>query len=207
MAQLDPHMITQIIVAVGTLGVCILAIWGDWIRSHITGPKLELELHDPSGDLTTRQDRRRTLYYHVKIVNKRQWAPARRVRILCDWISKRVSDGSFVRQPLIIPVQLTWAFPTFHELLPTISKDDICDLGYLDETGNQFRLSLYIYPNNFQGFVNANEAMQVGLVVRADNFTSRSPFVLEISWDGEWCADPDEMRNHLIIREVQEYAG
>lgn len=105
-------------------------------------------------------------------------------------------------EPLIIPVQLTWVFPSFHELLPNIRTDDICDLGFLDEDGQRFKLSLYVYPNNFRGFISANEAMRVKLIASADNFTSKSPYVLEISWDGKWSSNLDEMRKHFIIKEV-----
>lgn len=197
------YVITQVLIAIGTVGVCILAIWGDKIRSHIAGPKLEFELHDPEGDPTERQNGTRTIYYHVKIKNKRHWAPARRVRILCNSISRKpLSRGSFVQEPLVIPVQLTWAFPTFHELLPTIVKEDVCDLGYLDEGSDQFKLSLYVYPNNFRGFINADETMRVSLIATADNFTSKSPYVLEISWDGKWSPYLDDMQKHLVIKEV-----
>ncbi len=199
---MELYLIIQIVIAIGTVGVCILAVWGDKIRSCIAGPRLEFELHNPRGDLTKRQDGIRTIYYHVKIKNKRHWAPARRVRILCNSISKKASDGSFTQEPLTIPVQLTWAFPTFHELLPTIVADDICDLGYLNEDSRQFKLSLYVYPNNFRGFINANETMRVSLIAAADNFTSKSPYTLEISWDGKWSPYLDDMQKHFVIKEV-----
>lgn len=195
-------LITQIFVAIGTVAVAIFAIYGGTIRSWIAGPKLKFTLHNARGDLTTRANRRRTIYYHIKIENERQWAPARRVRVLCTAISKRASDGPFVQEPLIIPVQLTWAFPAFHELLPNVSTEDICDLGYLDEASARFVLSLYVYPNNFRGFISSNETMHIGLIASADNFTSKSPYILEISWDGNWSPNLDEMRQHLVIREV-----
>jgi len=196
------YLTVQILIAIGTIAVAILAIWGGKFRDWLAGPKLELKLHNVHGDLTTRQDGQRTIYYHLKIENKRPWAPARRVRVLCTAISKKAPDGSFVKERLIIPVQLTWAFPSFHELLPNVVRDDICDLGFLDENNKQFILSLYIYPNNFRGFVLSNEAMRVSLIASADNFTSKSPYILEVSWDGKWFSDLEEMRKHLVIKEV-----
>lgn len=200
------YLITQVFIAVGTVAVAILAIWGEKIRDWMAGPRLEFKLHNARGDLTTRQDGQRTIYYHVKIENKRRWSIARRVRILCTTISKKAPGGSFVQESLIAPVQLTWVFSSFHELLPNVATDDICDLGFLNENSNQFRnqfrLSLYMYPNNFRGFISANEAMRVSLIASADNFTSKSPYVLEISWDGNWSSNLDEMRKHLVIKEV-----
>jgi len=193
------YLITQAFIAIGTVAVAILAIWGEKFRP---GPKLEFKLHDARGNLTNRQNGQQTIYYHVRIENKRRWAPARRVRILCTSISKRAPDGSFVKEPLIIPVQLTWVNPSFHELLPNIYTNDISDLGSLDENSNHFKLSLYIYPNNFRGSISANEAMRVSLIASADNFTSKSSYNLEIVWDGKWTSNLEEMQKHLVIKEV-----
>jgi hypothetical protein len=196
------YLTTQVFIAIGTVLVAILAIWGEKLRNWIAAPKLLFKLHNARGDLTSLTNGQQVIYYHIKLQNDRQWAPAKRVRVLCVAISKRASDGSFVKQPLIIPLQLPWAFPSFHELLPTIRKDDICDLGSLEQNATQFKLSLYFYPNNFRGIISANEAMIVSLIASADNFTSKSPYNLEISWDGNWSSDLDEMHRHLVIKEV-----
>lgn len=81
MEQSVVQMVTQITIAVGTVGVCILAIWGNRIRSCIAGPKLEFRLHNPRGDLTWRRNGTSAIYHHLKIENKRDWSPARHVRI------------------------------------------------------------------------------------------------------------------------------
>jgi hypothetical protein len=138
------YLITQAFIAIGTVAVVILAIWGEKFRNWLAGPELEFKLHNTRGDLTNRQNGQLVIHYHVRIENKRRWIPARHVRVLCTSISKRAPDGSFVKEPLIIPVQLTWAFPSFHELLPNIYTNDISDLGFLDEKG-PFKISLYIY--------------------------------------------------------------
>lgn len=196
------YLLTQGFIAIGTVAVAILAIWGEKIRAWFAGPKLQFKLHNPRGDLTRWQDNRRTIYYHIKLENKRRWAVARRVRILLVAISKKAPDGSFVPESLIVPVQLTWPFPQFRELLPDIHAEEVCDLGYLDEGSQQFKLPLYVYPNNFRGFLSPNEAMRISLVASADNFTSKSPYVLEISWNGKWFDNLEEMRKHLVIKEV-----
>jgi len=195
-------LITQVFIAIGTVAIAILAIWGEKIRNWIAAPRLELKLHNARGDLTTRQDGSRTIYYHIRIENKRQWRPAKRVRIVCNAIAKKRADGSFKPESLIVPVQLTWAFPTFHELLPNIVRDDICDLGFVDENTGEFKLSLYIYPSNFRGSISANQTIRISLIASADNFVSKSPYVLEIFWDGNWSSDLEEMQNHIVIKEV-----
>jgi hypothetical protein len=44
------ELLIQGLIAVGTLAVAALAIWGEWFREKLAGPKLELTLHDPEGE-------------------------------------------------------------------------------------------------------------------------------------------------------------
>ncbi|MCK4436112.1 hypothetical protein KAU87_04800 [Candidatus Bathyarchaeota archaeon] len=194
--------VAQVFIAVGTVAVAVLAIWGEKVRALLAGPKLELQLRDIRGNLTSRTGGPRTIYYHLRVSNKRKWSPAKSVRILLTSLAKKRADGSFYPDTLIAPLQLTWAYPNFHELLPTIADEDTCDVGFLDENARRFSLSTYITPNNFQGFVTPNEAIQIHVIATAHNYTMKKPLVLEISWDGQWSDNMDTMNRHLVIREV-----
>jgi hypothetical protein len=187
--------------AVGTLAVAVVAIWGDWLRDRLAGPKLAVALRDVRGDLNIRNDGIREIYHHLVVSNRRRWIPAEAVRVLVVGLAKRRPDGSFLADPLVAPLQLTWAFPTFHELFPTIAESDICDFGAVDQSSGRFRLSTYITPNNFRGYIAGGEAMRVTLVASAHNGRSE-PLVVEVSWDGTWAADLEEMQRHLVIKEV-----
>jgi hypothetical protein len=187
--------------AIGTLAVAIVAIWGDWIKARVAGPQIALALKDTKGDLTLRNDGTREIYYHVIVRNCRRWSPASSVRVLVVGLAKRRPDGSYFAEPLVAPLQLTWAFPTFHELFPTIADSDTCDFGAIDERSGRFRLSTYITPNNFRGHIGGGEAMRVTLTASAHNGRSE-PLVVEVSWDGAWSADLDEMQRHLVVKPI-----
>ena len=202
---MKPEVVTaiaQVLAALGTIAVAVLAIWGDKVRGALAGPKLTLALRDVRGNLTTRANQKRTIYYHLKVTNHRRWSPAKFVRVLVTAIEKKRADGTFFPEPLVAPLQLTWAYPGFHELLPTIAVQDICDLGFLDEDSQRFMLPLYIVPNNFRGFVEPGQSMRITIRASAHNFESKKPLGLEISWDGQWSSDMDEMQRHLVIKEI-----
>jgi hypothetical protein len=188
--------------AIGTVAVAVLAIWGDWFRARLAGPRIRLALRDARGDLTVRANGKKTIYYHVIVTNQRTWSPAKAVRILVAGVSKRRPDGTYFPDPVIAPLQLTWAFPEFHDLFPTIATYDTCDFGCLDENSGRFTLSTYLTPNNFRGYVARGEAMRVDVIAAAHNVQSIKPLLLEVSWDGLWSADLDEMQRHLVIKEV-----
>ncbi len=196
------NTIAQVFSAIGTVVVAILAIWGDKIRSVIAAPNIVFGLRNSKGNLTLRANNKRTIYYHLELINKREWSPASHVRVLVIGIEKKRPDGTFFPETLVAPLQLTWAFPEFHELLPTITKNDVCDLGFLDEGSQRFELSLYIKPNNFKGYVEPGQSMRVKIIVSGHNYESKTPKILEISWDGNWSSDLDEIQKHLVIKEV-----
>jgi hypothetical protein len=187
-------------VAFGTVAVAIVAIWQDYFRQKVAAPKLRLGLGVPS-EIPMRDGSRR-IFHHITVRNTRHWAPARRVRILCGEIEKRGSNGTFKKTLLAYPVQLTWSPTEFHELFPTISKEDVCDLGCLTQSTNDFRLWVYAHSPDFPCIIGPNETMRVFLIASADNFVQEKPYIVEICWDGAWTTDLSEMANHLRIREV-----
>jgi hypothetical protein len=201
MDQGQVQTLAQVFAAIGTVAVAILAIWGEKVRALVAGPKLRLSLRDSRGNLTVRANGRRTVYYHILVRNERTWSPATSVRITVTSIEKRRPDGTYFLETVVAPLQLTWAYAEVHELLPTIVESDTCDLGFLDEDANRFTLPLYVTPNNFRGYVGPNEAMRVHIVGSGYN-VSTDPLVLQVSWDGVWSSDMDELQRHLVIQEV-----
>src|SRR3990172_12839530 len=191
-----------LISAIGSILVAILAIWGDKIRALLAGPKLEIEPHNLEGHLTYRGSGAQTWYYHLKVVNKRQWSPAKRVRVICTKVFKETSPGNFEDQRIIVPFQMVWSPPNFHELLPTIKNYDVFDLGSLDQGGAHFELAIYVRFHYFPGYIKKNERYRIGFDLEADNFHSKRTKWHEIFWDGQWDKDQNKIRSHLTIKEL-----
>jgi hypothetical protein len=194
-------LIIQGVGVVCTIVVAILAIWGDLIRSRFAGPKLRINLRSSKGELNYIQDRTPTLYYHLRVVNKRRGAQAKNVRVVLTGLLKSDRHGKFVDQTLSGPLQLTWQFPNIHPQYPTIGPEDFCDLGNLIKC-RRFVLSPYVIPNNFTGYLDPNEKMRVEVIAVADNAES-NPMCIEVSWDGLWSDDANQMEKHLVIAEVE----
>jgi hypothetical protein len=89
--------------ALGTICVCILAIWGDWFRAFFAGPKLKLVPYNLRGELTyLNPGNIPVIYYHLKVENERSWAPARNVRVLLVGLLRRLPNGEFKRKDPIL---------------------------------------------------------------------------------------------------------
>jgi len=78
----------------------------------------------------------------------------------------------------------------------------------LDEaaTNRSFFPAIAVVPNNFRGRVERNECVRLEIVATGQNIFSLKPAVFEVSWDGEWTENQEEMRRHLVIREVPSLA-
>jgi hypothetical protein len=105
----DTTIIIDSAIAVGTVTVAILAIWGELVRAWLAPPKLEIEAHNNlRGDpnvLTTQYGQRvgSAMYYHLKVVNKRPWLPIKNCRVLLVGLSRRGPDNVFHPSPLVVP--------------------------------------------------------------------------------------------------------
>lgn len=194
--------LTDWLTAIGTVAVAIMAIWGDKIRDFIAGPYLVVEPRNFRGELTKYNDGRPAIFYHLSVKNKRHWSPARNVRVLLIGILKKKADGSFYRVNTFVPQQLTWSPSESHQLFPTICKEDIVDFGRV--VPGDFRICIYTTPNNFEGYIETNSTIRVELAIVADNFYSRKHDIFEISWDGTWTEDLEEMATHLVIKQIKK---
>jgi len=82
---------TSLIAAIGTFIVSIMAIWGEKIRHIFACPMLELRTLG-FGAETRFGDGKPALFYHLELINKRTWTPAKNVKILCTQIAKKLNN-------------------------------------------------------------------------------------------------------------------
>jgi hypothetical protein len=196
------NLFFQMVMCIATFLVAIVAIWGDLIRSWWLGPKLRVILNNADGELTNFTNGKSVRYYHLRVVNDRDWAPARNVKVLVKKILRPAADGHWVDCSFSGPLQLAWQFPKSHPRFPFIGPDDVCDLGCVIK-GERFALRPYETPNNFTGYIAKNEKILVEVAAIADNGKSK-PIRIEIAWDGEWNDNEKEMSRHLVVKLVKE---
>jgi hypothetical protein len=201
----------QALIAIGTISVAVLAIWGDWIRSKLVPPKLKIQPHNNlRGCLTTfsspdpKLNGTRVIYYHLKVVNSRAWSPAKNCRILLRSVFVRAANQEFVPLTMSIPGQFVWAPAGWTPPSITLSEDHIFDFGRIADGAEYFEPILYIYTNDFEGRVKQGQAIRYALEIVADGFLQPKCQVFEVAWDGIWTDNLEEMARHLTIREVTQ---
>jgi len=177
--------------------IAISAIWGELIRASLAGPKLVVSLYSPEGELTNISSGPDVRHYHLKVLNKRNGVIARNTRV--NIISlQREEPGGWRTKQLVYGVQLPWAFSESQVL--NIGPEAKCDvLSIVDK--HDFKLAYYWRPNNVDPFFKAGQAVRIEVMAIAENAKSKV-LPLELSWDGQWSKDDQEMKEHLKIREV-----
>ena len=185
----------QLSVAIGTIIVAILAIWGRPITYFLgLGPKLHIWLEDPQGEFY-----KPVRYYHIKARNSHRWASATNVRVVISGIARPVANQDYVEQLLVGPLQLKRRFDKYHPQYSVLGPDATFDLGFID--AKKFRFVTYEEPDIVLGAIEPNQRARIELRALADNAESQ-PLLLEISWDGKWSDDTSQMAMHLVIEEI-----
>ena len=192
----------NLLIAIGTLAVAIVAIWGDWIRSKLVPPKLRLHLYNPRGEIIHMQGNRDAIYYHLRLVNHRPWSIARNCRVNLRAMHRRSPDQRFY--PLVYAVipQFIWTPSEFTPQTVDLSAEHMLDFGRLVEGESQFQPLLYFVPNNFDGYLKPTDAIRYSLEITADGYKAKRFQVFEVAWNGEWTDNLDKMQHNLVITEI-----
>jgi hypothetical protein len=181
-----------------TLVAIAVAIWGERIRQLWSKPRLAISLHDPVFN-TTRAGKG-AWYYLISVANSRRSSPAPNTRLLLTGVWKKDPTGSWYERVFSGPIQVLWRWQHVSPQFPTIGPETLATFGWLRED-ELFRLQLYLYPNNLQESIPADEPTQ--LVFRAVSDTAESkPLTVEVAWDGIWVEARDQIANHCVVRPV-----
>ncbi|MBN1663809.1 MAG: hypothetical protein JW943_09435 [Deltaproteobacteria bacterium] len=190
----------SILSAIGTLIVAIVAIWGDWVRAKLAPPKLTIDKHNLRGSLTNYNSGQKVIFYHLRVVNHRHWFVSRNCRVILKQIFKKGPDGEYHPVSYVVPLQFTWSPSEFTPIVTTINKEQVLDFGCIGEGDAFFKPTLYSYSNNFKGYLHAQESIRYCLEIISDNYVSKSPTIVEVSWNGQWNDNLDIMEQNLVIK-------
>ena len=140
-------------------------------------------------------------YYHLRVVNRGR-NPAVSVMVYLQRIAKKIPSGNFIPLPLVFRIPMTWSPYDQRNVERTVVDEDTCDFGSLIEGGEFFRPSIHIWPNNFEGNVAKDMCIRFELVATGHNVFSRRPKVFQVSWNGKWSENQEEMKRNLTIEKV-----
>jgi hypothetical protein len=210
---MDWQLIFDAAVALGTIAIAILAIWGDWFRIKLVSPDLFISPYNVRGSFTTINfevsgertgNSFKAIYYHLKIINKRKWITVKNCKVILTSLHRKGPDGQFHLVPLIVPLQYIWSPAEWAPIQQTFNDEAVLDFGKVIEGFNRFEPTLYVISNNFKGFIGPNEVVRYTLQVLAENYIGKRTQTFEVAWDGNFNDNLDIMERGLIVREVKD---
>lgn len=202
--------------AIGTVGAVIVALFSEYWRPWLHGPKLELLLREtkgepvlatltpPASDPNEPRDER-TRWYHVLVINNRSRTPATHVQVyLSELHELDVESGEFVSR-WVGDIPLQWRYQESRLPMQTIGENIAdCDLCHVVRD-KWLELNPLVRPVGMKLRWRVPECpIQLILTLQARGIEAVSDIVkFRISWNGEWEQEDSEMWNHLTVKRLK----
>jgi len=204
MCKIDWNLVLQGFIAIGTVAVAVLAIWGSYFKYKWAPPKLMIMPHNLNGILVPLVNGKRAIYYHLSVKNSRSWSIAKNCHVVLRGLKKRVVNGTFQDIPMPVSYPFFWSPSELTAPVIDLSHCHTMDFGLVVENEDCFKPLLMSFPNNFEGFLKKDECIRYSLEIIADGIKMKRLQTFEVAWNGKWTSDLAVMRGNLIIREIFE---
>lgn len=197
-------LFVNILVAVGTIGSVIVALFGNWIRLKFFPPSLTVGLLNNEGgkisvsNATTGQKVDEARYFHLLVSNSRRWFTATNTDVRLLQVEEPAPGGGWRttwRATVPIHCRNQASNPLKHDIGSAMDFD-ICSVW----KSGKVHIHPIIVPNNLTTAWNGACDLILSLQARSTEIDSRV-VRFRISWDGVWHEGTKEMQDHFKIRE------
>ncbi len=195
------NLLFQAFITIGLLCVILIALFGTTIRQTLFPAKLSVEVLDKNGELTILDNGHRVIYYHLRIINKSS-VIVKNCRVFLMQIKKLQDDGSFINIPFSVPPRYIWSPAESSPEGVDIVTERITDFGYVIDSSTEFKPTVTPILNSFKGNLKHHETFRYFIEIIAENFRPKKLIGIEVTWDGNWPEDLNEMHKHLVIRRI-----
>lgn len=202
----------QLATAGATFLAVVVALFLDWFRARFFPPRLALRLVSARGTPpvtafitiagqqgTFQTDSR---WYHLQVENSRRMSRATDTQVCLLSVGVPNAAGQILpRSTGAIPLKIR------HEgivrpgrIIGPSAEWDLCSIFKQVPLGGGpiFELQTIIAPTDLA--VQRNQAFRMVLTFQARAIEADSNILtLELSWDGKWSDDTDQMANHLVM--------
>jgi hypothetical protein len=190
------YMVVNGLVALGTIGTVVVALFG----KKFYPPKLEIILTNPLGELTKWEKdgkKHAARFYHARVINRRRWSPGSNLSLNLIAVEEERSDRTFSDE-WQGDVQIKWKHPRNYPQPTSIGKTVDYDLVSVDA---EHFVSLYPIAATSSLSRVRKEKFRIRVWLQARSAEADSPVTkFDISWDGTWVEAEEEMKKHFIVK-------
>src|SRR4051812_36416386 len=109
MSKIDWHFIFEGLSAVSTSLAVIIAIFGDWLKQKVFPLKMKIVPENLSGIMGYTGNSVKTVYYHLKVVNRTSNILAKNCKVIIDEIHKMLPDGTWEKLHIVGNLHFKWS--------------------------------------------------------------------------------------------------
>jgi hypothetical protein len=199
------YMVVNALVALGTIGAVIAALFGKPIISKFFPPSFSISILRPVGELIPLMDGAgrpagNARYFHLQVRNLRGWSRATHAQLRLVRVETAGPDQQFqIEWDGDIPIrrQHQQSYPSESEIGYSPVNFDLCEL----RGGTQPVLSLMpiIRATNLPYQWAEDAHLIAAFQVKSPEAESRVVRI-QIDWDGAWHTDDGESAKHLKLR-------
>jgi hypothetical protein len=195
------NLFVNILVAVGTLGTVVVALFGTAIKNKWWSPIFEASLPDPRGQKTPVKDDKgnsgTTRYYHLRISNTRRWSNATGAALYLVRIDEPGPNGEFqMKWTGDLPVSCR--HQNFYPLARDIGSPIDYDLCSIAKEDSRLELHPIILGYDIELVRRGHQKLIAWFQVKC--LECESPIIkVRVSWDGKWDDGEAEMAAHFDL--------
>lgn len=193
-------LIIQATTAIFLLGLILVAIFGSHIRQITNPPGISVEILDKNGELTILDNGHRVIYYHLRVINTGK-VIIKNCRIILRKITM-LKNGEFTNIPFSVPPRYIWSPSETSPECVDILTERIADFGYVIDNSTEFKPTVTPILNSFKGNLKHKETFRYYIEISAENYKAKELTGIEVTWDGNWPDDLNEMQSHLKIQKI-----
>jgi hypothetical protein len=203
----------SLLTGLATFGAVFVALFRENIRARMVDSPIRVRLWDGHG-VATPVEHPFMRWHHLSVTNPhRAWFPVRGVRVMLTRVDIRDAQGVYERVWRGI-VPFRWAHQEYDSAERTLGGEARADLcyadrgerqdvagGFLVDVSRAFHLALTHHPRELPHPYTPGQAIRIWLHAQGDEADS-PPMRIEISWDGAWEDDDNEMARHFVVQEA-----
>jgi len=205
------------IAALSQLIIATVAVLREWMEYRLFPFKVDIILYRPEGVITVITGpmmisnevysvRLPTIYFYLQVMNIQLWRrPIEQCEIHLAEIWRRTIEGDFSRvESFAVPIPLTWApaIPGRRDI--TLKTKNLVD--FLRVNINEQCLEPVFaddaMPNNFEGRIRPGDVVRYYVELSGKGYTSEKKWGFEITFDGVWIEQMEELRNRIRLINV-----
>jgi hypothetical protein len=194
-------LLLNTLIAFGLFIIVLIALFGHRIKRILFPAKLMIDVLDKNGELTTLDNGHRVIYYHLLVMNKKS-VIVQNCRIFLKKIQSLDTTGNFIDIPISVPPKYIWSPAETSPEGVDIVTERIADFGYIIDSSMDFKPAVTPILNSFKGNLQHHETFRYYIEVVAENYKPKKLFGIEVTWDGLWPEDLNDMYKHLIIKRI-----